>query len=126
MEFLVFCPTVFSCLNTFLSSLMPVYLHTSIKYHCALTKSLQSCLTLCDPMDSSPPGSSVHGILLTRILEWVAMPSSRGSSLCKDGTSVSCGSSIAGGFFTTEPLGKPRLLCNLLIQLEQLHPGSWF
>ena len=37
-------------------------------------KSLQSCLTLCDPMDCSPPGSSVHGILQARILEWVAMP----------------------------------------------------
>ena len=38
-------------------------------------KSLQSCLTLCDPMDCSPPGSSVHGILQARILEWVAIPS---------------------------------------------------
>ena len=44
------------------------------------TKSLQSCPTLCDPMDYSPPGSSVHGISLARILEWVAMPSSKGSS----------------------------------------------
>ena len=43
-------------------------------------KSLQSCLTLCHPMDYSPPGSSVHGILQARILEWVAMPSARGSS----------------------------------------------
>ena len=40
----------------------------------------QLCLTLCDTMDCSPPGSSVHGILQARILEWVAMPSSRGSS----------------------------------------------
>ena len=39
---------------------------------------MQSCLTLCDPMDCNPPGSSVHGIL--QILEWVAMPFSRGSS----------------------------------------------
>ena len=46
----------------------------------AAAKSLQSCLTLCDPMDCSPPGSSVHGILQARILEWVAMPSFRGSS----------------------------------------------
>ena len=38
-------------------------------------KSLQSCLTLCNPMDCSLPGSSVHGILQARILEWVAMPS---------------------------------------------------
>ena len=43
-------------------------------------KSPQSCLTLCDPMDCSPPGSSVHGILQARIFEWVAMPFSRGSS----------------------------------------------
>ena len=41
---------------------------------------LQSCLILCDPMDCSPPGSSVLGILQARLLEWVAMPSSRGSS----------------------------------------------
>ena len=47
---------------------------------CMGAKSLQSCPTLCDPMDCSPPGSSVHGILQARILEWVAMPSSRGSS----------------------------------------------
>ena len=43
-------------------------------------KSLQSYLTLCDPMDYSPPGSSVYGILQARLLEWVAMPSSRGYS----------------------------------------------
>ena len=44
----------------------------------------QSCLTLCDPMDGSPPGSSVHGILQARILEWVAIPFSRGSSWPRD------------------------------------------
>ena len=43
-------------------------------------KSLQSFLTLCDPIHWSPPGSSVHWILQARVLEWVAMPSSRGSS----------------------------------------------
>ena len=47
-------------------------------------QSLQSYLTLCDLMDCSPAGSSVHGILLARILEWAAMPSSRGSSQCRD------------------------------------------
>ena len=44
---------------------------------CARAKSLQSCSALCDPMDCSLPGSSVHGILQARILEWAAMPSSR-------------------------------------------------
>ena len=53
-------------------------------------KSLQSCLTLCDPMDCDPPGSSVYGIVQARILEWVAMASSRGSSPPRDGTCVSC------------------------------------
>ena len=52
-------------------------------------KSLQSCLTLCNPMDCSPPGSSVHGTLQARILEWIAMPSSRGCSQPKDQTQVS-------------------------------------
>ena len=50
------------------------------KNHHVLAHSIQSRLTLCDPMDRSPPGFSVHGILQARILEWVAMPSSRGSS----------------------------------------------
>ena len=57
----------------------------------------QSCLTLCDPMDCSPPGSSVHGILQSRILEWVDIPFARGSSLPWDRTQVSC---IASRFFT--------------------------
>ena len=52
-------------------------------------KSLQSCLTLCHPMDHNPPGCSVHGILQARILEWVAMPSSRRSSRSRDWTRVS-------------------------------------
>ena len=50
----------------------------------------QSCLTLCDPMDRSPPGFSVHGILQARILEWVAVSFSRGSSRPRDRTWVSC------------------------------------
>ena len=50
----------------------------------------QSCLTLCDPVDCSPPGSSVHGILQARILEWVALSSSRGSSWPRDQICISC------------------------------------
>ena len=55
-------------------------------------------------MDCSPPGSSVHGILQARILEWAAIFSSRGSSLPRDGTLSSC---IAGRYLTTESPGKP-------------------
>ena len=54
----------------------------------------QSCPTLCDPTDCSPPGSSVHKIFLTRILEWVAISSSRESPQPRDWTCVSCGSCI--------------------------------
>jgi len=57
----------------------------------------QSCLTLCNPMDCSPPGSSVHGILQARILEWVAIPFSRGSSQLRDWTWVS---HTVGRFFS--------------------------
>ena len=56
---------------------------------CLHAKSLQSCMTLCNPIDHSPPGSYVHGILLARILEWVAMPSSRESSWHRDRTCIS-------------------------------------
>ena len=57
----------------------------------------QSCLTLCGPMDCSLPASSVHGILQARILEWVAIPFSRESSLPRDWTLVS---HMTGRFFT--------------------------
>ena len=56
---------------------------------CKWPKSLQSCPTFCNPMDCSPPGSSVHWILQARILEWVAMPSSRGPSQPRDQTHIS-------------------------------------
>ena len=52
-------------------------------------KSPHLCLTFCNPVDCSPPGSSVHGILQARILEWVAMPFSRGSSPPRDQAHVS-------------------------------------
>ena len=110
----------------------------------------------CNPMDYSPPGSSVHGILQARILEWVGISFSRGSSQPKDPTHISCVScigssvqslnhvrlfvtpwtaahqaflsitdfwnllkrisikSVAGGFSTTEPLGKPLRLSNAM------------
>ena len=67
----------------------------------------QLCLTLCNPMDCSPPGSSVHEVLQTRILEWVAIPFSRGFSWPRDWTHGSC---TAGRFFTIWPPGNP--LCD--------------
>ena len=71
---------------------------------CSVTK---LCLTLLWPMDYSPPGSCVHGISQARILEWVVISFSRGSSRTRGWTHVSC---TASRFFTTEPPGKPSLL----------------
>ena len=60
----------------------------------------------CDPMDCSPPGFSVHGISQARILEWVAISFSRGSSQPRNQTHISCISCITGELFTAETLGK--------------------
>ena len=68
---------------------------------CMYAKSLQSCLTLCDPMDCSPSGSSVHGILQARILEWVAIPFSGESSQPRDWAHISCLLHWRAGFVTT-------------------------
>ena len=62
-----------------------IYIHLPI---CSVTA--VKCPTLCDPLGCSPPGSSVRGIFPARILQWVAMPSSRGSSWHRDQTSISC------------------------------------
>ena len=66
----------------------------------------QSCPTLCESMDCSPPGSSVHGILQAWIL-WVSMPSSRGSSRPGIEPASLMSLVLAGGFFTTAPPRKP-------------------
>ena len=79
-----------------------------------------SCLTLHDFMDYSPTGSSIHGILQARILEWVAIPFSRGSSQSRDRSQVSC---IAGQIFTiraTKDLSK--IMCLHVI----LNLGGYF
>ena len=106
------------CLQSWIMPLMKPCMHV-----CVHAKSLQSCLTHRDPVDCSPAGSSVHGILQVRILEWVAISSSRGSSGPRDQTHICCGSCIAGRFFTTEPLGNlPPLLVNIskILSTKQL------
>ena len=81
----------------------------SILLLCA--KPLQSCTTLCDSMDCSPPGYSVQGILQARILEWVAISFSRGSSQPRDGTQVSLHLlHWQTGSLPLAPPGKPILL----------------
>ena len=76
-----------------LGSLPVAYSHGSAS-NAVLCSVAQLYPTLCDPMDYSPPGSSVHGILQARILEWVAIPFSRGSSPPSDRTRISCVSCI--------------------------------
>ena len=66
----------------------------------------QSCLTLCDPMDYSPPGSSVHGILQARILEWVAISISRGSSRPRD---LTLSLAFQADSLPSELSGKPKI-----------------
>ena len=72
---------------THLSALLLVYVRMACVHAGSV---LQSCSTLCNPIDCSPPGSSVRGILEAGILEWVAMSFSRGSSWYRDRTHVSC------------------------------------
>ena len=74
----------------------------NIRWYVKWSEVAQLCLTLCDPMDCSLPGFSVHGIFVhgifqARVLEWVAISFSRGSSWLRDGTQVSC---ISGRCFT--------------------------
>ena len=83
--------------QTILCKIMSLGSYTVLTGACVCVLVAQLCLTLRDPVDCSLPGSSVHGILQARILEWVAIPFSRGSSWPRDWTRVS---NIAGRFFT--------------------------
>ena len=81
---------------------------------CVLCLVAQWCPTLCYPLDCSPPGSSVHGILQARILEWVAIPSSRGSSQLRDQIQVSCTADRFLMYWTTcAPPAYPCLVLHL-------------
>ena len=83
--------------------------HLILVQLCTCASSLNLCPTLCDPVDCSLPGSSIHGILQARILEWVAIPFSRGSSQLRDRTHVSCFLHWQVGSLPLAPPGKPQL-----------------
>ena len=90
--------------------------------------SAQSCPTLCDPLDCSPPGSSVHGIFQARILEWVAISYSRGSSWPRDQTRVSCISCLTGGLHhqaTWEAHRDSNELSVHTAGLQEAHIKTW-
>ena len=85
-------------------------------------KLLQSCLTLCDAVDHSWPGSSAHGILQTRILEWVVMPFSRGSSWTRDQIHVSFDSCIGRQvLYHSHHLKSPTEYSQLLDVIQWIH-----
>ena len=84
-----------------------IYIYICYYFSLLCAQSLQSCPTFCDPMNGSLPGSFVHANSLARILEWVAISSSRGSSRPKSWTRFSCISCIEVEFFSTDPPGKP-------------------
>ena len=87
--------------------------------------SLQSCPTVCDPVDCSPPGSSVHDTSQARILEWVAMPSSRGSSNPEIDPLSLMFPALAGGFFTASSTCRaPDSLSTSPLLLCLLHKGD--
>ena len=90
---------------------------------CVHTKSLQSSLTLCNPMDYSPPSPSVHGILQARVLGWVAISSSRASSWPRDGRLISFISCIGMWVLYHEcPLGSPWISC----AVHSVMSGCWW
>ena len=86
---------------------------------------LQSCPTLCDAMDCCLTDSSVHGILQAKILEWVAMPSSRVSSQPRDWSHVSCISCIAGRFFTHWSTWEISIAVEGNIRWERAEESPW-
>ena len=77
------------------------------KEACVCAKSLRSCPTLCNTLDCSPSGYSVHGTLQARILEWIAISYSRGSSQPRDQTHISCLLHWQKSSLPLVPLGKP-------------------
>ena len=117
------CPnTHLLFIHTYIYMYIYIYTHTHTHIYiyicvCAHAKSLQSCPTLYDSMVYSPLGSSVHGILQTRLLEWVAMPSFRGSFWSRDQAHISyettslTSPALAGGYFTTSATWEAPNMC---------------
>ena len=98
---------VFHCICGLQISSLSVYMHA---------KPPQSCMNLCHAMDWSPPGSSVHGSLQARVLEWGAISSSRGSSRPEDQIGLTP-PALAGRFFTTSTTWKTPSVCSFFFIL---------
>ena len=108
------CDWVYTCVEYLIVSFNTgeiwLWVHEIPPFGKYLCEDAQSCPTLCNPMDCSPPGSSVHGILQARVLEWVAISFSRSSSWLRDRTRVSC--TVGRRFTTWATREVPLLPCN--------------
>ena len=105
---------------------MAYTLNSSEDSMCTRAKLLQSCPTPCDTIDGSPSGSSIRGILQARILGWVAMPSSRGSSPPRDRTCISCDSCIKAHSLLLSHQGSPK---DSIVMAFKIYPVTiilWF
>ena len=113
---------VFLCLRMIISRFIHVAANGNSSFFLKKKWKLvtQSCVALCNPVDCSLPGSFVHGILQSRILEWVANSFSRGSSQPSDWTWVSC---IAGRFFTVWATGKICYRKYSSVMGDEFHSG---
>ena len=119
-----------SCSNIIFNMLMTqgiyIIMSTILNINEWVSEVAQSCPTLCDPMDCSIPGSSVHGIFQAKVLEWVAISFSRGSSWPRDWTLVS---HIAGRRFTVwatrEALSICWIGCNSLLRFWLQEESLW-
>ena len=118
------------CCNSYLSWIcLFTFLHDAVNYSfiinfCSLCSVAQSCPTLSNPVDHSLPGSFVHKIFQARILKWVAISYSRGSFWPEIKLTSPASPALTGGFFITEPPGKPQLLIilpiNFCLELDLL------
>ena len=99
----------------------PLIMNSCVWLH-VRAKSLQLCPTLFGPMDCSQQVSSAHGILPARILEWVAMPFSRGSSWLRDGTLISTSLVLAGSFFTIKASWGSQVMNSYYQLIKEINP----
>ena len=108
------CPLQWEC-RVLTTQLPRKWFSWPANQHCLHAKLLQSCLTLCDPMDYSPPGSFVHGILQARIQEWLPCPPP--GHLPYPGTEPASllSPALAGGFFTTSTTWEAHALYSYFI-----------
>ena len=114
------------CISTSTNRFIRNIFLDSTYIHCVRVLSRFSHVWLCDPMDCSPPGSSVHGIFQARMVEWVAMPSSRGSSWPRGWTHISsCLLQWQVGSLPLAPPGKPICVNTGCFSLSDLLHSVW-